>query len=164
MIGSWPRRVDKLVEHLLLKGDRIKAVERNIYDLCGESSAKVWFVDYAMPVKLAGTFDETLADFLSNDQANNLEFLRMHWDDGALWKEYWDFVFTGSKDIQSSIQIQHPLLEEIAKERSAQGSPALQRVRIRAGDFKVRERVVVVAEGGARGCKFDPCGGEVSRC
>ena len=52
-----------------------------------------------MPVKLMGTFDETEAEFLSTDLANNLGFMRMYWEGGQLWKEYCDFVFIGAKDI-----------------------------------------------------------------
>ena len=106
----WEKKVQKLVDHLLLKGDRIRALEADVEALRGDTKTEVWFADYSMPVKLTGTFDETEADFLSKELANNLGFMRMYWHDGEIWKEYWDFVFEGSKDMQATIQIQQQLL------------------------------------------------------
>lgn len=138
-VAAWPGRVGKLVAHLLLKADRIRAVEADIEALRDAHDAEVWFADYSMPLKLVGTIDETEADFLSNDTANNLGFMRMYWDDGQLWREYWDFVFTGSKDIQASLQIQECLLAQIAAHRKEQKLPPLRQLKVwadNANDFK----------------------------
>ena len=89
------------MNHLLLKADRIRAVEADIEALRNAPNNEVWFADYSMPIKLVGTFDETEADFLSNDLANNLGFMRIHSEGGVLYREFCDFVFTGSKDMQA---------------------------------------------------------------
>ena len=139
LLPEWQARVEKLVNHLLLKGDRIRAVEADIEALENDAASEVWFADYSMPVKLKGTFDETEADFLSNELANNLGFMRMYWEDGQLWKEYWDFVFVGAKDIQGSIQILQRFLDLIALQRADGGQPVLERLKVwadNASDFK----------------------------
>lgn len=135
----WEKKVQKLVDHLLLKGDRIRALEADVEALRGDAKTEVWFADYSMPVKLTGTFDETEADFLSKELANNLGFMRMYWHDGEIWKEYWDFVFEGSKDMQATIQIQQQLLAQIAVARRDCGLPELENVKVwadNANDFK----------------------------
>jgi hypothetical protein len=138
-VDEWPIKVGKLVSHLLLKADRIRAVEADIEALRNVPDSEVWFADYSMPVKLVGTFDETEADFLSNDLANNLGFMRMYMDGGTLYREYWDFVFTGSKDMQSSLQIQECFFLKIQEDRAKRGLPPLHCLKIwadNASDFK----------------------------
>ena len=95
--------------------------------------------DYAMSIKLRGTFDETEADFLDKDLANNLGFMRLYCDDGKIYKEYWDFVFEGSKDMQSTIQIQRQFLDQVSASREFCGLPPLDLVQVwadNANDFK----------------------------
>ena len=138
-LSDWPAKVNKYCDHLLLKADRICAVEGDVEALRTSSDAEVWFADYAMPVKLIGTWNETEQDFLSKDTANILGFMRVYKQDGTLWREYWDFVFEGSKDIQSSMQIQLCLLGKIQEERSNAGLGQLKKLKIwadNAGDFK----------------------------
>jgi hypothetical protein len=138
-VSVWEANVKLLVDHLLLKADRIKALEADIDALRDDPSREVWFADYAMSVKLIGTFDETEADFLSKDVANNLGFMRMYCDGGELCKEYWDFVFEGSKDIQSSIQIQRVFLAQAQADRVERRLPPLLSLKVwadNASDFK----------------------------
>jgi hypothetical protein len=131
--------VGKLVEHLLLKADRIRAVEADIAALADSPDAEVWFADYSMPVKLVGTVEESEADFLDKSTANILGFMRMYWDGGQLWREYWDFVFTGNKDMQGSVQIQKCMLESVSQRRAEQELPPIRRLKVwadNASDFK----------------------------
>ena len=100
---------------------------------------EVWLADYAMSIKLRGTFDETEADFLDKDLANNLGFMRLYFDDGKIYKEYRDFVFEGSKDMQSTIQIQRQFLDQVSASREFCGLPPLDLVQVwadNANDFK----------------------------
>ncbi len=137
--SRWENETQKYVEHLFLKADRIKELESDIEHLAQQPSAEVWFSDYMMTLKLVGTVEETEADFLSKETANNLGFMRIYWANGALWREYWDFVFQGSKDIQGTIQIQKQFLKQIKKQRKEQSLPALTCLKIwadNATDFK----------------------------
>lgn len=138
-IDSWPNKLQKYVDHLLLKADRIQTVDSDVAALRGQNDAEVWFSDYSMPVKLVGTWNETEADFLSKETANILGFMRMYWHEGELWREYWDFVFEGAKDIQASMQIQLLLLSQIQEEREKRGMCKLRKLKIwadNANDFK----------------------------
>lgn len=138
-VDAWRDKVEKLVNHLLLKADRIRAVEADIEALRNASNNEVWFADYSMPIKLVGTFDETEADFFSTDLANNLGFMRIHSEGGTLYREFWDFVFTGSKDMQASLQIQECLLLKIREDRAGRGLPPLRGLKVwadNASDFK----------------------------
>jgi len=128
-----------LVQHLLLKADRIRAVEGDIAALRDHANREVWFIDYSMPYNLVGTFEETEADFLSNDTANNLGFMRIYSENGELYREFWDFVFTGSKDIQASLQIQECFLLQIREDRKRRKLPPLHCLKVwadNASDFK----------------------------
>lgn len=138
-VDGWRDKVEKLVNHLLLKADRIRAVEADIEALRNAPNNEVWFADYSMPIKLVGTFDETEADFLSNDLANNLGFMRIHSEGGVLYREFWDFVFTGSKDMQASLQIQECFLLKVQEDRAERGLPPLHGLKVwadNASDFK----------------------------
>jgi hypothetical protein len=79
--------VGKLVENLLLKANRIRAVEADIAAWADSPKREVWFADNSMPVKLVGTVEESEADFLDKSTANILGFMRMYWDGGQLWRE-----------------------------------------------------------------------------
>lgn len=139
MFTSWEEKVTPLVDHLLLKANRIKALENDIEELSGSTDAEVWLADYAMTVKLRGTFDETEEDFMCKDTANNLGFMRIYWDDGQLWREFWDFVFQDGKDVQSTIQIQKCFLQQVHSERQARELEPLRKLKIwgdNASDFK----------------------------
>jgi hypothetical protein len=131
-VDGWRDKVDKLVNHLLLKADRIRAVEADIEALRDAPSNEVWFADYSMPNKLVGTFDET-------DLANHLGFMRIHSENGVLYREFWDFVFTGSKDMQASLQIQECFLLKVEEDRAERGIPPLLGLKVwadNASDFK----------------------------
>src|SRR3990167_3922090 len=137
--ANWEDEMGRYVEHLFLKADRIRELELDVVKLCSEPSTELWFSDYMMSVKLVGTIDETEADFLSKDTANNLGFMRLYWADGQLWREYWDFVFEGAKDIQATIQIQKQFLTQVQSDRDKQGLDPVTCVKIwadNATDFK----------------------------
>ena len=138
-VEAWQGHVEKLVQHLLLKADRIRALEAHVKALDVDLNAKVWIVDFSMPVKLVGVVQETEADFLDNSTANILGFMRMYGDGRHLWREYWDFVFEGSKDLQASVQIQKCMYDFVCESRAEMGLPKLQRLQVwadNASDFK----------------------------
>jgi hypothetical protein len=135
----WDDRTKPFVDHLRLKADRICALEADVAALERERDTEVWYTDYMMTVKLRGTQQETEEDFLAKDVANNLGFMRVYWDKGEIWREYWDFVFEGSKDIQTTLQIQLRLHQIVEAHRLSQGLPRLRILKIwgdNAGDFK----------------------------
>ena len=102
-------------------------------------AAEVWFTDYMMTVKLRGSIVETEEDFMDKKVANNLGFMRLYWADGKIWREYWDFIFEGSKDIQSTLQIQLRLKQLVQADRAEQKLPPIKVLTIwgdNAGDFK----------------------------
>ena len=135
----WDDRTGPFVDHLRLKADRICALEADVAALEHEHDTEVWYTDYMMTVKLRGTQQETEEDFLSKEVANNLGFMRVYWDEGEIWREYWDFVFEGSKDIQTTLQIQLRLHQIVEGHRLSLGLPRLRVLKIwgdNAGDFK----------------------------
>ncbi len=137
--ARWESETSKYVEHLFLKGDRIRELECDVESLKHAVSTEVWFSDYMMSVKLIGAYEETESDFLSKETANNLGFMRLYWADGQLWREYWDFVFEGAKDIQATVQIQKQFLLFVKEERAERKLTPLTCVKIwadNATDFK----------------------------
>ncbi len=137
--STWKDEIGTYVSHLFLKADRIRELESDVEKLSIDQSTEVIYSDYAMSIKLIGTFDETEADFLSKDTANNLGFMRVYYANGQMWREYWDFVFEGPKDIQATIQIQKLFLEQIRLDRKNRGLLPLTRVKFwvdNASDFK----------------------------
>lgn len=137
--SKWQDETKVYAEHLHLKADRIVNVEKDISDLMASHDTEVWFADYMMSVKLRAAIVETEEDFLAEDTANNLGFMRMYWADGKIWREYWDFFFQGTKDIQATIQIQQRLLDIVVQDRRIQGLEPLRTLKIwgdNAVDFK----------------------------
>jgi hypothetical protein len=138
-VELWTERTTPYVEHLRLKADRIGALEADIAFLDQQRDAEVWFTDYAMNIKLNGKADETEEDFLCKDVANCLGFMRVYWDNDQLWREYWDFIFQGSKDLQVTLQIQLLLHQIVQEHRQKSGLQPLRTLKIwgdNASDFK----------------------------
>ena len=142
----WLRVDDRLIHGQVvaawlphLKADRIRSLEADVAELERDRAAEVWFTDYMMTVKLRGTIVETEEDFLDKKVANNLGFMRLYWADGKIWREYWDFIFEGAKDIQSTLQIQLRLKQLVQADRAQQKLPPIKVLTIwgdNAGDFK----------------------------
>jgi len=103
--------------HLELKADRIMELESDIEQLKQSPNTEVWLLDYMMTIKLRGTYEETEMDFLLNDTANNLGIMRVYADGGKIWREYWNFIFEGSKDLQSTMQICRRMLSLVEADR-----------------------------------------------
>lgn len=133
--------VQRYLEHLLLKADRIMAYELDLAQLKDKRDAEVYLIDYSMSRQTVGSYTETEEQFLDKDNVDELGVLRIYYDPErqCLVKSHYLFLFQGGKDGQTTLQILQRFLKEVTEDRVQKQLPALHEGRFwsdNANDLK----------------------------